>query len=69
MKAGGGVKQDVSLEQGVQVSTATQRSSRNHYQKPLPGTQWKYLQTTVLTNANKKGGKGTRGNLPHKSKI
>lgn len=71
MKAGGGVKQDVSLERGVQVSTANQRSSRKHYQAPKHlETQWKYLQTTILTNANEKGGdRGTRGNLPHKYKI
>ena len=47
MKVGGGAKWNASLEQGTQVSTATQRE-----------TQWKYLQTSILTKASQEGRKG-----------
>lgn len=43
----GGAKWNASLEQGTQVSTATQRE-----------TQWKYLRASILTKANQKGRKG-----------
>ena len=46
MKAGGGAKQNASLEQGAQVSTATQRAAttaRHRHTEKLSGD-------TVLTN-------------------
>ena len=46
MKAGGGAKQNASLEQGIQVSTATQRAStttRHHHTKKLSGDTYKLL--------------------------
>ena len=59
MKAGGGVKQNVSLKQGAQVSTHCNPESRNHRHAPSHRqTQWRYLPTTILTNANKEGKNG-----------
>ena len=46
MKAGGGAKQNASLEQGVQVSTATQRAAtttRHHHTEKLSGDTYQPL--------------------------
>ena len=47
MKVGGDAKWNVSLKQGTQVSTATQRETRR-----------KYLATSILTKASQEGRKG-----------
>ena len=70
MKVGGGFKQNASLKQGVQVSTAfTQRAEtttmHHHTHEKLGGDTCKPLYSQMLT---KKEGRG-RGHLPHKSKI
>ena len=44
MKAGGGAKQNASIEQGTQVSTATQRG------QPSPGTVTLRNSVEILTN-------------------
>ena len=42
MKAGGGAKQNASLEQVAQVSTTTQSAAINHHQAPSHWeTQWR----------------------------
>ena len=65
MKAGGGAKRNASVEQGTQISTATQRAAtttrHRHTEKLSGGT----LPTCILTMASHERGKG-RGKLPHK---
>ena len=55
----------IAIEQGTQVSMATQRAAittRHCHTDKLSGV---YLSTCILTMASQEGGKG-RGKLPHK---
>ena len=55
--AGAGAKQNVSLEQGVQVSTATQRAettTRHCHTEKLSGDNY---QPLILIKTRKEGGK------------
>ena len=70
MKAGGGAKRNASLEQGVQVSTATQRAAtttRHRHTEKLSGTRDTY-QPLYSPRPAKREGRG-RGKLPHKGTI
>ena len=64
MKAGGGAKRNASLEQGAQVSTATQRAAtvtRHRHTEKLSGDTF-----NLYTHLGQKRG---RGKLPHKGTI
>ena len=64
MKAGGGAKQNVSLEQGVQVSMAMQgaaTATRQHHTEELSGDTYQLLYSPRST---KREGRG-RGTLGH----
>ena len=63
MKAGGGAKLNASLEQGVQVSTAT--TTRHRHTEKLSGDTYQPLYSPRPV---KRGGRG-RGKLPHKGTI
>ena len=66
MKTGGGAKRNASIEQGTQLSTATQRAAtttKHRHSDKLGGDT--YLPICILTMASQEGGKG-RGKLPHK---
>ena len=68
MKAGGGAKRNASLEQGTQVSTATQRAAttnRHRHTEKLSGDTYQPLYSPRLA---KREGTG-RGELPHKGTI
>ena len=68
MKAGGGAKRNVSLEQGAQVSTATQRAAttnRHRHTEKLSGNTY---QSPCSLRPTKREGRG-RGKLPHKGNI
>ena len=68
MKAGGGAKQNASLKQGAQVSTATQRvatTSRHRHTEKLSGDTYQPLYSP---RPAKREGRG-RGKLPHKGTI
>ena len=68
MKAGGGSKRNASLEQGVQVSTATQRAAtttRHCHTEKLSGDTYQPLYSPRPV---KREGRG-RGKLPHKGTI
>ena len=68
MKAGGGAKQNASLEQGAQVSTATQRAAtttRHCHTEKLSGDTYQPLYSP---RPAKREGRG-RGQLPHKGTI
>ena len=62
MKAGGGAKRNASIEQGMQVSTAT--TTRHRHTDKLSGVTYQRA-TCILTMASQERGKG-RGKLPHK---
>ena len=56
MKVGGGAKQNASLEQGVQVSKATQRAATTtSYIALRNSVEIGYLQTSILNKTNKEG--------------
>ena len=63
MKVGGGAKQNASLEQGAQVSTAT--TTRHRHTKKLSGDTYRPLYSPRPV---KREGIG-RGKLPHKGTI
>ena len=68
MKVGGGAKQNAGLEQGVQVSMATQRAAtttRHRHTEKLSGDTYQPLYSP---RPAKREGRG-RGKLPHKGKI
>ena len=68
MKAGGGAKRNASLEQGVQVSMATQRAAtttRHRHTEKLSGDTYQPLYSA---RPAKREGRG-RGKLPHKGTI
>ena len=68
MKAGGGAKRNASLEQGVQVSMATQRAAtttRHRHTEKLSGDTYQPLYSP---RPPKREGRG-RGKLPHKGTI
>jgi len=68
MKAGGGAKQNASLEQGAQLSTTTQRGAtitRHHHTEKLSGESYQPLYSP---GPRKRQGSG-RGKLLHKRKI
>ena len=65
MKASGGAKRNASIEQGTQISTATQgaaTTTRYRHTNKLSGNT---SPTCIRTMASQEGGKG-RGKLPHK---
>ena len=67
MKAGGGSKQNANLEQGMQVSTATQRAAtttRHRHTEKLSGSV--EILTNLYTHLDQERG---RGKLPHKGMI
>ena len=67
MKAGGGAKRNASLEQGAQVSTATQRvatTTRHRHTEKLSGSV--EILTNLSTHLDQQRG---RGKLPHKGTI
>ena len=68
MKAGGGAKRNASLEQGAQVSMATQRAAtttRHRHTEKLSGDTYQPLYSPRPV---KREGRG-RGKLPHKGTI
>ena len=68
MKAGGGAKRNASLEQGAQVSTATQRAAtttRHRHTEKISGDTYQLLYSPRPV---KREGRG-RGKLPHKGTI
>ena len=61
MKAGGGAKRNASIEQGMQVSTATQRAAtttRHHHTDKLSGDTY---QPVYLPWPAKREGRGAEG--------
>ena len=67
MKVGGGAKQDVSLEQGMQLSIATQTAAtttKHHHTEKLSE-----IITNLYTHQDQQRRKEMGGKLPHKSKI
>ena len=68
MKAGGSAKQNASLEQGVQVSTATQRAATTTRQLHTEKLSGDTYQPLCLPRPAKREGKG-RGKLLHKCMI
>ena len=61
MKAGGGAKRNASIEQGTQVSTATQRAAtptRHRHTENLSGDTY---QPVYLTTASQERGEGRGG--------
>ena len=58
VKAGGGAKQNVSVEQVIYVSIATHRAATTTRQRHTEKTHWKYLPTSVLSETSQEGGKG-----------
>ena len=68
MKAGGGAKRNANLEQGAQVSTATQRpatTTRHRHTEKLSGDTYQPLYSP---RPAKREGRG-RGKLSHKCTI
>ena len=68
MKAGGGPKRNASLEQGAQVSTATQRAAtttRHRHTEKLSGDTYQPLYSPTPA---KREGRG-RGKLLHKGMV
>ena len=60
MKVGGGAKRNASLEQGAQVSTATQRAAtttRHHHTEKLSGDTYQPLYSP---KTSKEGGANCR---------
>ena len=68
MKAGGGAKRNASIEQGTQVSTATQRAAtttRHRHTNKLSGNTYQPVYLPWPAEREGRGGEG-RGKLPHK---
>ena len=59
MKAGGGAKQNASIEQGTQVSTATQRAAtttRYRHTEKLSGDTYQPVYLPWLAKREERGG-------------
>ena len=69
IKAGGGAKRNASIEQGTQVSKATQRAAtttRDRHTEKLSGDTYQPVYLPWPAEREGRGGGKGRGKLPHK---
>ena len=72
MKAGGGAKQNATIELGMQVSTATQRAAtttRHRHTEKLSGDTYQPVNLPWPAKRERRGGANSRTNTQIRARI